>query len=308
MKIYINDAKENWIADRFKNEWNKYNQPTRKYPYLLKNNIVWIIAPWTWRKIPNKTLKRNKVLCTIHHIDESKFGDKEAYDFYERDKYVDKYHIISDDTFKKIKKLTDKPIQKIPFWVNQNIWFYINEKNIIRKKYSLDDSSYLVGSFQRDTEGSDLKSPKLSKGPDRFIEIVKHMRKSKPNLLVVLTGKRRNYIIENLENLKIPYKYFEMTNFNELNELYNILDLYIVSSRVEGGPQSIVEASLTKTPVVSTNVGIAQEILSPESIFDMKNFNEAKPNIKIAYNNALNLKIPDGFKQFNEMMIDLYEN
>ena len=36
MKIYINDAKENWIADRFKNEWNKYNQPTRKYPYLLK--------------------------------------------------------------------------------------------------------------------------------------------------------------------------------------------------------------------------------------------------------------------------------
>ena len=101
MKIYINDAKENWIADRFKNEWNKYNQPTRKYPYLLKNNIVWIIAPWTWRKIPNKTLKRNKVLCTIHHIDESKFGDKEAYDFYERDKYVDKYHIISDDTFKK---------------------------------------------------------------------------------------------------------------------------------------------------------------------------------------------------------------
>ena len=99
-----------------------------------------------------------------------------------------------------------------------------------------------------------------------------------------------------------------MTNFNEINELYNILDLYIVSSRVEGGPQSIVEASLTKTPVVSTNVGIAQEILSPESIFDMKNFNEAKPNIKIAYNNALNLKIPDGFKQFNEMMIDLYEN
>ena len=39
----------------------------------------------------------------------------------------------------------------------------------------------------------------------------------------------------------------------------------------------------------------------------MKNFNEAKPNIKIV-NNALNLKIPDGFKQFNEMMIDLYEN
>ena len=37
----------------------------------------------------------------------------------------------------------------------------------------------LVGSFQRDTEGSDLISPKLIKGPDIFIEIVKNMYQQK---------------------------------------------------------------------------------------------------------------------------------
>ena len=30
----------------------------------------------------------------------------------------------------------------------------------------------LIGSFQRDTEGYDLKTPKLSKGPDIFCDIV----------------------------------------------------------------------------------------------------------------------------------------
>ena len=59
---------------------------------------------------------------------------------------------------------------------------------------------------------------------------------------------------------EIPYKYFEMVSLSEINELYNILDIYIVSSRIEGGPQAIVECAISETPIVSTNVGIAPEI------------------------------------------------
>ena len=92
---------------------------------------------------------------------------------------------------------------------------------------------------------------------------------------MILTGKRRNYIIEELKKEKINFKYFEMAKFNEINELYNILNLYIVSSRYEGGPQSILECGLTKTPIISTNVGIANEILDKLSIFDMSNFKKA---------------------------------
>ena len=54
MKVYINKAKEEWIVDRFRNEWNQYNKKTRKTTFLLKNNIVWIIAPWTWTKFSKK--------------------------------------------------------------------------------------------------------------------------------------------------------------------------------------------------------------------------------------------------------------
>ena len=55
-----------------------------------------------------------------------------------------------------------------------------------------------------------------------------------------------------LKKRGIEYIFFEKINFDKLNELYNTLDLYIVASRVEGGPRAINECSLTRTPVLST--------------------------------------------------------
>ena len=80
--------------------------------------------------------------------------------------------MISLKTKKDLEKITDKKIVYIPFWVNSNIWFDIEDKETLRDKYSIPEKSFVVGSFQRDTEGSDLISPKLIKGPDRFIKIV----------------------------------------------------------------------------------------------------------------------------------------
>ena len=57
--------------------------------------------------------------------------------------------------------------------------------------------------------------------------------------------------LKSLEKYKIEYLYYEKVSFEELNELYNCLDLYIVSSRIEGGPQSIFECGLSKTPILS---------------------------------------------------------
>lgn len=307
MKIYINSAKENWVVDRFIDEWNKFNFKQSKN-FRFGDKIVWLIAPWTWRKIPKKYLIKNKVVCTIHHIDEDKFKSNEEIEFKDRDKFVDYYHVISNKTFDQVIKLTDKPVHKIPFWVNQNLWFEIKNKEQLREKYSVDLNSYLVGSFQRDTEGNDLVSPKLSKGPDRFLEIVEYLNTKNENLQIILTGKRRNYILDELSRREINYKYFEMTSFQNLNELYNILDLYVVSSRYEGGPQSILETAMTRTPIISTDVGIASEILDKKSIFNMNNYKDAIPNTDISYENAKRYLIPEGFKEFNKLFREIYES
>jgi glycosyltransferase involved in cell wall biosynthesis len=300
MKIYLNEANESWVVDRFRKEWIENNLDSMT-ENIEEADIVWIIAPWTWEKINKKHLKNKKVVCTIHHIDFEKFNNKEKKNFYKRDKYVDIYHAISTKTEEQVRSLTDKDIETIPFWINQNIFYEIKNKNILRSKFNLNAESFIVGSFQRDTEGKDLVSPKLSKGPDRFIEILIELSKKNKNIEVLLTGKRRDYLIKNLKKNKIPYIYHEMTTFEKLNELYNCIDLYIVASRVEGGPQAILECAITKTPIISTDVGIASKILHESSIFTMENFSTAKPSESYAYKNSIKYKIPEWFGNFDNL-------
>ena len=300
MKIYLNEANESWVVDRFRKEWIENNLDSMT-ENIEEADIVWIIAPWTWKKINKKHLKNKKVVCTIHHIDFEKFNNKEKKNFYKRDKYVDTYHAISTKTEEQVRSLTDKDIETIPFWINQNIFYEIKNKNILRSKFNLNTESFIVGSFQRDTEGKDLISPKLSKGPDRFIEILIELNKKNKNIEVLLTGKRRDYLIKNLKKNKIPYIYHEMTTFEKLNELYNCIDLYIVASRVEGGPQAILECAITKTPIISTDVGIASKILHESSIFTMENFSTAKPSESYAYKNSIKYKIPEWFDNFENL-------
>ena len=255
------------------------------------------------------TIKEKKVVCSIYHIDFSKFDDDDKIEFYERDKFVDIYHVISNKTAEQVRTLTNKKIVSIPFWVDSDIWFEIKDKEGLRKKYGFSNNDYIVGSFQRDTEGSDLISPKLIKGPDILFKILQKISKKNPNLTVLLSGKRRNYLINKFNENNINFKYLEMVNLEELNELYNIIDLYIVSSRIEGGPQAIMEASIIKTPIVSTDVGIASEVLSKESIFsDESNFSQASPNIEISYENAKKFTIPQGMRLYIEMFEKLHES
>ena len=154
-----------------------------------------MITPWLWRNVKKRNLKNKKVVCSIYHIDFEKFASEDKKEFEERDSFVDLYHVISEKTKLQLQKLTNKEIISIPFWVNQNIWFPIEDKESLIKKYNLSSEKYYIGSFQRDTEGVDLKSPKLIKGPDRFIEILSSDYFAGKNIEVILTGKRRQYIL-----------------------------------------------------------------------------------------------------------------
>lgn len=307
MKIFINKLNENWVVDNVISEWKNFNKKITT-ENVKDADIIWLIAPWTWKKVQKKSLKISKVVCTIHHIDFNKFDEKEKTNFYKRDEYIDIYHTVSYKTKEQLRSLTNKKIYVIPFWVNQNNFFEINNKNNLRKKYNISTSSFVIGSFQRDTEGIDLKSPKLSKGPDRFLKIILEMSKENSDLEVLLTGKRRGYLIENFTKYNIPFHYHEMVNFNKLNEFYNLLDLYIVASRVEGGPRALFECAITRTPIISTDVGFASKLLSPSSIFEMESFQFAKPDVEYSTKKVSKYKIPNGFNPFLEMFREIYEN
>lgn len=275
MKVFVLSPNENWIVDRFYTEWCLDNNDiTIGDPRLA--DVIWLMSDWCWTSVPYEILKKKKVLTSIHHIVPDKFGDVELEDFRKRDEITDAYHVPCKKTFLQVEEIlkkigSSKPIFTRPFWVNEVLWKPI-QKFKARTFLKLDQDAFLVGSFQRDTEGKDLISPKLEKGPDRFCEVIEKMYDMGLKPVPLLAGWRRQYIMNRLSKAGISYIYNELPTHDLLRCMYASLDLYVVASRFEGGPQSIVECASMDVSVVSTDVGIASEILHENCIFNPDDF------------------------------------
>jgi len=148
----------------------------------------------------------------------------------------------------------------------------------IREKWNIPNDRYLIGNFHRDTEGADLKTAKFIKGPDIFVEIVSNLIKHGLPVHVILAGPRRHWIRSELSRCGVPFTFIgtpveeDDIQINTLpretlNVIYNILDLYLIASRSEGGPHSLFETSAAKCKVISSDVGAAKEILDPACIY-----------------------------------------
>jgi glycosyltransferase involved in cell wall biosynthesis len=298
-KVFILRPSEDWIVDRFVTEWYEDNSNI-SVTNSKEADVIWLLASWCWQQLAfSGQLSNKKVITTIHHVVPEKFGQNELNEFLMRDKYTTVYHVYNQQTKNFIVKLTNKPIYLIPYWANQNIWRKTGEKKELRKKHNLPINGYLVGSFQRDTEGRDLCSPKLEKGPDLLADAIEKMWKTNKNIHVVLAGWRRQYIIYRLNNAGIPFSYFEKPQQEVINDLYQTLDLYPVTARYEGGPQSLIECGLLNIPVVSRDIGIARQVLSELSISD--DVTLATPSIPVADN----LKLPLGYLDYINLINSL---
>jgi glycosyltransferase involved in cell wall biosynthesis len=52
-----------------------------------------------------------------------------------------------------------------------------------------------------------------------------------------------------------------LQSYPEIAKLYRALDLYVVSSRQEGGPKAVLESMATGVPLVTTHVGQAMDLV-----------------------------------------------
>ena len=71
----------------------------------------------------------------------------------------------------------------------------------------------------------------------------------------------RGYVKEELKKNNIPFFHSFVSNSAELVPLYQALDIYLITSREEGGPMGLIESMSCGVPVVTTKVGMAEDLI-----------------------------------------------
>lgn len=259
MKLAIQGPGAKWILDRICNDYRKFtrHEIVRLFDYP---DIFWCLDvfsfPLLYRSIPEKCLS----VIHVHHINRENIGEYDFSILNKANACIASNKIVENE----LSKYINIPIYRIPYWLLSEYTKTINKEKVsqLRKQFS-SNNEVLIGSFVKDGNGQNGDLPKLSKGPDILIKLLV-MLNTFLKIKVILAGYARNYVVRKLKEHKIPYIYME--KYNDISSLYDCLDWYFVTSRFEGGPQSILEASYRKVKILSTNVGLAPEILHPDCI------------------------------------------
>jgi len=190
---------------------------------------------------------------------------------------VDLWVARSREAFEQFKGL-HLPVEHIPYAIDPELFFPIPDKQALRREIGIPENSYVIANFHRDSEGADLNTPKMQKAPEFLVAILKRLRDAGATFHVLLAGPRRHWLRNELTREGIPFTFVGKAGVGgddfgvnildraRLNKLYNASDLYLIPSRWEGGPQSAMEAAACRCKILSIPLGVARDILEPESL------------------------------------------
>ncbi|HBG27232.1 MAG: hypothetical protein A2Y10_12450 [Planctomycetes bacterium GWF2_41_51] len=244
-----------------------------------------IIHNLWWKNILNynyiKFFLRKKILLTASNFID--IGDEEyfLYDEFKRAEKIATAWIAPSMKQKSIFDSHGIRSYYFPFLIDQDIFrpLAIDKKKLF-EQYKIPtelQNKVVIGSFQRDSLGKELSKPKWQKGPELLIELVKDLPAE--NYVLLLAGPRRHYLLEQCKKHGISYYYLGAETCNDdiktnhipidqMPMLYHLTDVYLISSRSEGGPKAVLEACSTRTFVMSTDVGLAGDFMDADYVFD----------------------------------------
>jgi glycosyltransferase involved in cell wall biosynthesis len=292
--------KNNWsikmdglqIQDALRDSKSGINFKLSAHPYLSNSKVYHFGSQYMWESWENKLFNKEKVALTFFHgkkIDG--FLANRNIEYLIKNQYKLSKIIVS---FSEMENrmtswgIDPSKIVKIPIGVDLKQFKPVateESRAKLQKQYNLPSGYKFLGSFQKDGEGwGQGSSPKLIKGPDLLVDALIKINKEVP-IFVILSGPSRGYVINRLNELKIPYLHFYFKDFRKIAELYKLLDLYLVTSREEGGPKGLIESLASGCPVVTTPVGMSTDLKLDNKIsFKMDDFEVeqiAKSAIKI---------------------------
>lgn len=260
-----------WASDQSANEMNYIytslglTHAKSAITTLTHHSILHFVSPDI--AIRNKSIirlgKGPKVIDFFHGLpaDDVKFNRRWA-KFRQLLGSIDTIRVTHDETGDFLTSNGFPNVVKISIPVDLDV-FTANTVSIreqSRNELGIPKDIKLIGSFQKDGQGWGTGTePKMEKGPDIFVETVSRIKTEFP-VHVLLTGPARGYVSTALTEAGVPFTDLGNVTRLELKRAYSALDLYLVSSRAEGGPRALLESLVSGIPVVTTNVGQVNEI------------------------------------------------
>ena len=302
-KIILKNENSSWVLDEIFQELNFFLRSLgfeivdERFIYNSKNQILFNLSKYDVLKNIHKY--NHKVYFPYFH---GHPGTNQEFQLLVS--VIEKYHNkisgiqVSNSLTEKIILKTGiekKKVFRIP--ISIDLKKFNNFENLhtpmTRKSIGIPDNAFLIGSFQKDGTGwQEGNQPKLIKGPDIFAKSLINIQKKIKNVFVLLLGPSRGYIKNQLKKSGIPYKHIILSKHEHIQKYYNLLDVYMVTSREEGGPRALFEAMISKIPVVTTNVGMAIDLLEHKFHgwkVDIEDVEGLSYWVEYIYNNQKNL-------------------
>ena len=140
-----------------------------------------------------------------------------------------------------------------------------------RKRLGLSNTDTVVGLFAKRSSNENDR-----KGTDTFVDAVRILAGDLPSFAVLIVGPGWHELVQELRSLGIKCKWLQFVGrSSEMARIYQALDFYWVTSRVEGGPVTLLEAMSTGICCVTTPVGLALEVVRDGINAALVPFNDA---------------------------------
>lgn len=115
------------------------------------------------------------------------------------------------------------------------------------------DSKYTLGIISK-------RYGRRVKGEAYLLELAKRIDCDKFRFLLV--GENRDITAVELESLGFEVQSFDYMPYKMIASFYSKIDALLITSIFEGGPANLPEALVTRTPVFTTPVGMASDLVS----------------------------------------------
>lgn len=263
--LYIVGDNAKWAIDE---EAKALEATARKLGIkVTRTKKVWLNLPQVVHYTSQFSLLNPKIYKSKHRISLDYFHGKpeqgesfkKCFEALNDHPEIASVRVSTTDMQNTLRQIVDtKKVHCIPIGIDLGLFRpqTAETRRVARERLNLPQDASVIGSFQKDGVGwGEGLEPKLIKGPDMFIEVVKKLKSEIPNLWVLLAGPSRGYVMKELEKIGVPYRHAFPAEYSAVSALYDALDLYLITSREEGGPKACLEAMAKGVPLVTTAVG-----------------------------------------------------